>query len=343
VGGTFALACGTAVLTLIGYTHRLVDASSLQLFDYQMEKLDDGTAVEIAFIGDSSLGHTIDADLFGELAGRRTVNLALTARYGYGGSYNMLRHLLARHDPQFVVILHNVAMLTEPRSPAGYHLTSPGFDLEETSPIDLLKVYLRFDAVRGLMECVRDRCWRDPEALPIVDDYPPQGEATNRKPTTDEVRRDPLLPEDIEPDKSRFLGLIAELCDERGIACLYAHGPIFDPYCEVSSAYIDDANAVVRVAGLPVVKGTPACVPWSHLGDARDHVRPELKQRYTSLYYRLLMPYLGGSGGKRIGARRDAMETQAAARCSGPLGRRHNPPDRSWERRSRVESCPQAC
>lgn len=295
VGVTFALACGTVALTLIGYAYRLVDAGNLALFDYQLEKLEDGTAAEIAFIGDSSLGHTIDADLFGELAGQRTVNLALTARYGYGGSYNMLRHLLTRHDPQFVIVLHNVGMLAEPGSPAGYHLTWPGLDPNETSPIDLLKIYLRFDAVRGLLQCVQDACWNDPEALPIVDDYPPQGEAMGRKPTNAEVRQDPLLREDIDFERSRFLRLIAETCEERHITCLYAHGPIFAPYCTVSSEYLEHAGAVVRAAGLPVVKGTPVCVPWSHLGDAQDHVRPELKQRYTSLYYRLLMPYLDGS------------------------------------------------
>lgn len=293
VGVTCALACATAALTLIGYAYRLGNMGGLALFDYQMKKIKDERAVKIAFIGDSSLGHTIDADRFGELAGRRTVNLALTARHGYGGSYNMLRHLLARHDPQVVIVMHTVPMLTQPWSPAGYHLTGAGLDLEETSPIDLLKIYLRFDVARSLLECASDACWHDLEPLPIVDDYAPQRKVTDRIPTEAEVRQDPLLPEDIHDDGSRFLDQIAEVCREQRLVCVYAHGPILDHYCDLSSEYIDHASAVIRAAGLPVVAATPVCIPQSHLGDTPEHVRPDLKQSYTSLYYRLLAPYLG--------------------------------------------------
>ncbi|MEQ9639386.1 MAG: hypothetical protein RIM84_05115 [Alphaproteobacteria bacterium] len=45
---------------------------------------------------------------------------------------------------------------------------------------------------------------------------------------------------------------------------------------------------MIEALGLPVVEGTPVCLPVTDVGDAKDHVAPPLKADYTLHYYRLL-------------------------------------------------------
>jgi len=288
------LAGGSIALTVVGYSNRWIGTGALNLYVYQMEKLTTARKVDIAFVGDSALGHTIDADFFSLLSGRRSINLALILQYGYGGSYNMIRHTLERHRPRVVVIMHSIDALSSRPSPMGFHLTSTRWDLVETSPLDLLKIYLAPHALRGMWNCVWEACWNVSEELPIVDDYPPQGQPGSRMPSREEIERKPLLPSDIEPDQVRFLERIAQLCDEQEIRCLYAHGPTFDSYCHFARDYLNRASAAIRAAGLAVVENTPICVPRANLGDAQDHVKPALKQVYTQYYYALLAAHLRG-------------------------------------------------
>ena len=61
------------------------------LYNYQLKKLSTEEDVDTIFIGDSSLGNSINADLFSAQGATKALNLALTGNYGYAGSYNMLK------------------------------------------------------------------------------------------------------------------------------------------------------------------------------------------------------------------------------------------------------------
>lgn len=302
---TLALLGGTVMLTFAGYRFRWVDPVNLALYDYQMKKLSEEPAVDIAFVGDSALGNTIDAALFSRIGVRPAVNLALTGAYGYGGSYNMMRHLLKHQRPRVVVLLHTVDMMARPNTVTGFHLTSDGLDFTEISPVDLLKIYLNLDTVKKVLRCGRDACWRDDQRVQMVNDYMPQGLWGERPPSYEEVHRNPLLPDHIRSGKTHYLREIARLCKRWGILCIYAHGPVFEAYCQASANYLEHATAAIRAAGITVVEGTPVCVPQTHLGDTEDHVKPRLKSSYTLHYYTLLAPYIGdNSAGRRPLAQR---------------------------------------
>ncbi len=57
-----------------------------------------------------------------------------------------------------------------------------------------------------------------------------------------------------------YIARIAALCDEHGVTCVYAHGPIFEGYCQQATDYVATLNEGIRAAGLEVVPQTPICL-----------------------------------------------------------------------------------
>ena len=87
----------------------------------------------------------------------------------------------------------------------------------------------------------------------------------------------------------------AELCRRSGTECVWAYGPIYDAYCTQAADYVAKVEAGLVATGLPIVAGTPLCIPEAELGDTVDHVRPDLKDTYTRRYFELLQPYIDRS------------------------------------------------
>ena len=96
---------------------------------------------------------------------------------------------------------------------------------------------------------------------------------------------DPLLPNMVAQAQIDYVGQIAEMCRHHGTECVYAYGPIYDGYCTQAGDYVAKVESGVAATGLPIVAGTPLCIPEIELGDTVDHVRPDLKDTYTRRYF----------------------------------------------------------
>jgi hypothetical protein len=72
----------TVGITATGYRLGLVEVANHEIYGYQRDKLGTARTIDIAFVGDSSLGNAINAELFSSLSGHNAVNLALTGSYG---------------------------------------------------------------------------------------------------------------------------------------------------------------------------------------------------------------------------------------------------------------------
>jgi hypothetical protein len=283
---------GLATLSAIGYGLGLVDASNRNLFDYQVRKIDQADRIDIVFVGDSSLGNAIDADLFGRLAGARTLNLALSGTYGLGASYNMIRRSFERHHPRLVVVMQSLKTLKRPEAAAGYFFTTDHPEWSDLSPVELAKVYLSYRAASETIDQIR-RNGLTRIATAIVGDYVPQQlRGADRLKPMAEVAEEPLLPGMISREQIRFLRRIGAFCRAQGVTCIYASGPIYDGYCLQSAAYQAALAEAVRAAGLTVVEGTPLCMPIDQVGDAVDHVKPDFKDEYTRRYFATIAPDL---------------------------------------------------
>lgn len=96
------------------------------IFKYQKAKLESPRGqIHTIFVGDSSLGHSINARMFSELSGQESLNLALSGRYTLLGSLNMVRRTLAYTRPRNVVIMHTTDTLSRNVELSAYFLTIP--------------------------------------------------------------------------------------------------------------------------------------------------------------------------------------------------------------------------
>jgi hypothetical protein len=141
-----------------------------------------------------------------------------------------------------------------------------------------------------------EQVWKNGLAKPsnlFINDYIPQTSAFS---PAAELGKNPLLPNMIAQAQLDYVGRIAELCRHHGAKCVYAYGPIYDGYCSQAADYVAKVESGIAATGLPIVAGTPLCVPEAELGDTVDHVRPDLKEVYTQRYFEVLRSYIDGSG-----------------------------------------------
>lgn len=262
-----------------------------RLLEYQTAKLS-GPPAQTIFIGDSSLGHGIDAQLWSRLSGRHALNLALTGSYGYEGGYNFIKRALKTIRPKNIVLMYTADMMTRPLSEEAFETTRDPAELawwervqrslKETFNFTELSTsisWLRRSAIRGITGRAAP-----PERI-IENDYVKQGPP--RPPP-----HDLLVPAQIQPDKIKYYALIGKLCETEQINCLYLHGPLARRKCEQSRPYFDELRRLFSQPGIKQVSVTPLCLQPDEVGDSEDHVVPALKQALTRRYYEMLKPYL---------------------------------------------------
>jgi hypothetical protein len=262
-----------------------------RLLEYQTAKLS-GPPTQTIFIGDSSLGHAIDAQLWSTLSGQRALNLALTGSYGYEGGYNFIKRALQTIKPKNIVLMYTADMMTRPLSEEAFETTR---DLAELAWWERIQRYLKetfnftelSSSVSWLRRAViRGMSGREAPAERIIEnDYVKQGPP---RPPPQEV----LVPAQIQPDKIKYYALIGKLCETQQINCLYLHGPLARLTCEQSRPYFDELARLFSQSGIRQVTAMPICLQPDEVGDSEDHVVPALKPAFTRRYYEMLKPYL---------------------------------------------------
>lgn len=293
---TFALlalilaAGGGALATKYWLFH---DVEHNDLLKYQLDKIEESAAVDTIFVGDSTLGNSLDSRTFDALTGRRSLNLALTGLYGYEGSLNLMRRAVERHPVKLVVVVQTLDMMQRQVSYDGFLFTTrPGYvlDVRPRHWVSLASAFLARvtdysqlpRAIAGLL--------LGPRSVPI-------------DPETDYVPQEPPLPrarfplhgfksESVNPAKAAFLTDIAKYCRERLLVCVYMHGPLWHPLIELSRAYVDRVNPLIEQAGLRLAHPTPLDIDESQVGDGVNHVHPKDKILFTKRYVEVLAPHL---------------------------------------------------
>jgi len=286
------LVAALVTITATGYRLGLVEVANHEIYGYQRDKIDAARNIDIAFVGDSSLGNAIDAALFSTLSGSSAVNLALTGSYGSGGAYNMTYKVLQHHAPRLIVVMQSIDVMRRKDAFPGFYFSAEPSQLLTTSPIRILELYFSLKTARRVVE----QLWKHGLAKPsqlFENDYIAQTSAFS---PAAELGMNPLLPNMVTQAQLDYVGQIAQLCRSHGTECVYAYGPIYDGYCTHAADYVAKVESGVRATGLPIVAGTPLCIPEAELGDTVDHVRPDLKDVYTRRYFELLRTYIDGSG-----------------------------------------------
>ncbi len=268
------------------------------LYVYQINKIEKADKdINTIFIGDSSLGNVINAKLWRTLSSQKSLNLALTASYGYEGAYNILRHaLFYKLHPKNVVIMFNLEQMRNDVSYLAFVQTSPIFWDKEIPLLEVAKLYW-ITMMNGhvlwfnLVNFVETKKLGKQHINDIANDYIMQG-GTSRKENRFIKDFFPYTIHDINPKKTLFLKRIKEICIKEKLNCIYAHGPMVNERCKDYKEYQDKADSYIKASGFRIVKDTPVCVPSRDMGDSSYHVHPEVKGEYTKKYFKLIRNYL---------------------------------------------------
>lgn len=263
------------------------------LYRYQEEKTRELEDIETVFVGDSSMGNSIDAELFSELAGTKSANLALTGLYGYAGAYNMLKKMEG-NPVRNVVVMSTLDTFSRGSSFGGYLLTASGIpDLQELEGGErsrsLAAFYDMILSSGNFKATIRSLLGFGKRRFEIVSDYVEQGDPID-------PREYPgLTPSQIIDDKPRFLLKLLAYCKARNIRVIHAHGPIYEGMARASDDYTAEVNRRLEETGVINVPDITV-IPLEKIGDSADHVAPEFKQEFTRHYVGLLAPHLRGPG-----------------------------------------------
>lgn len=278
---TLAVVIAVCLANWWGIRQGLVGWQAARLQHEQLQKIAAAPRVDVVLVGDSTLGNAIDARAWSRATGLQVLSVPLTGRYGYAGSLNLLRRVLARHDPGIVIVMQAFDMPTRRVAWDGLLFTAAAWSDLAGAPLwRVVPPLANLDLTVGMIQSLLRP---PPPVLFDAQGYVPQNRATAmRRRALAEV--DLPSADEIRPEKQRYLREIGAACRNAGSRCIYLHGPYPSPQCEASSAYREAADRFVATAGLIPAPGTPVCLPREAVGDAEDHVMPEMKAHYSEVY-----------------------------------------------------------
>jgi hypothetical protein len=259
------------------------------LLERQRAKLADDLG-NIVFVGDSSLGNAVDAQLFSRLSGAKAANLALTAGYGYQGTLRMVEAVLKRHHPSDIVIVQTPEVMMRRPDPADFDL-APASTLSPVGRfrrrwLDTMNLDQLEEAVRYVLFS-SDRRADERRGQIFRDDYIAQRDKPANLPPAShfDVRK-------INAGNGAVLAKIAGICQKAEVNCVYLHGPWADPVCHRISGYLAAVDQIVRQSGLILADGEAECLAPDEVGDQADHTAPAAKDKMTRRIFERLRPYL---------------------------------------------------
>lgn len=304
------------------YSHQ--NQAHQRLFNTQLNKFSTTNEVCIAFFGDSALGNAIDAKLFSELSGQKSINLALTGKYGYAGSYNMIKRAVREYRLSNVILMHTPDMMTRSVAYGGYFHSIDSFeDIWELSysergsivgyvannALTVDNLHRFYFLTRGKPIGAMYTYWEDEndnkhwvwvghDGIPVDWDHVFENDYIKQSRKVDDrhLRRQEgealeILAK-VSTNKDAFLRKIVALCKKHDINLVYVHGPVYQPIAYNSTEYIVMANDAIKNTGVEQLVENLVPIPIEEIGDASVHIDPNFKAKYTRLYYRRLTPYL---------------------------------------------------
>lgn len=253
-----------------------------ELLRYQLTKLEAAKRaalpIDTVFVGDSSLGNAIDADLYATLTGRASLSLALSGGYGYSGSVNMAARALDLRSVRTVILMQTVDVASRAFAKDEFLFTSIA---ETWGALPFRLKWRVLSQLPGLLTrytYIADTFGRlaRPDFSLIGNDYVVQRGSYDPA----RMERDSHIAE-IKPDNLVSLEWLAERCRAGGIRCLYVHGPLYRTIRSRVGRQVRAVNDLVKKAGLPVLCPMPLALDASTLGNAADHVAPDMKTAAT--------------------------------------------------------------
>ncbi|TAK91062.1 MAG: hypothetical protein EPO06_07055 [Burkholderiaceae bacterium] len=253
----------------------------------QLHKAENVGAIDVLFVGDSSLGNAIDAGVWDQTTHTRSINLALTGSYGLSGSLYMINKVLEKRQPKRIYIVQTADIWEREQNlsmndalKAASRAQSFWFRLADDMTIKGTLRSMRY--LSGFFSGQIDR------QNIFHKDFVRQATKIDWRDDPEEFRADGMKVAGISENNFKYAQEIVRLCDARQIDCQFAYGPLLDSICSKSTTYFAQVNQKLEKLGAKLVMSQPICLPYEQMGDTNDHIAPESKEAITLEYVRLL-------------------------------------------------------
>ncbi len=246
-----------------------------ELVNHQVAKINKNN--DIVFLGDSSLGHAINSNLWSELSDKPTSNMALTGNFSFAGAYAILEEIIEKKkEIKTLVIINNVYAWQENIKYTGYEYIKKqdNFFLKYLNYLDKNIFEIKNFYYQLIIKKNKKKFLNL-----IVNDFMKHGKKITKDANyTFEINL-------FNEDKSFYLKKINNLCLEFNIECFYFHGPIYQSLCKkLNFAFIKRINnelSNLRIKFDPNIN----CLNHDQIGDTVYHTSAKYKNIMTKIYY----------------------------------------------------------
>lgn len=248
-----------------------------ELIKYQREKIDSIPSLDIALIGDSSLGNSIDASILTKKTDLEIQNFALNGFLGYEGNYFLLKRIHKKHpEVKKIIMMQSIGIPTRNFSVMGVMENINSFD--EFFDLDFMYKYKLIKGLPSYINSIKLNQLISRKGF-FSDDYIKQRGDLKLKSLKIKYKK-----ENINEDKIFFLSKISKYCKKHMIDLVYTNGPIYFEIHDNSKAYLQNFEAKLDSMNIKYLKYIDK-LNLTELGNTEDHLSPELKSTHTLNFY----------------------------------------------------------
>ncbi|MDY0194462.1 MAG: hypothetical protein WC253_05715 [Sulfurovaceae bacterium] len=293
--GVFVILAAAAIINTLDFSTQKNDV----LRKYQFSKFDNkdiNKDINTVFIGDSSCGNAINANLFNANTGLNSYNLALTGSFGVESDINMLKHSL-KHFPklQNVIFMHTLNIWGRDFSYTGYFDTlysfSDLFNYNYFTDKNLFTEYLIYKTNPKEIGWLLGKN-KIKNSINLDIDY---NEQKNKKFSNGLIALSSVKNYDefnLANHKKLVYQELEHICKKNNLKCFYVNGPILENIYEDEKHKVDKLIKKINSLNKDIIF-IPNVFAYSSniIGDSEDHIDPDFKDKVTLDYMEILKKY----------------------------------------------------
>tara|TARA_B100000902_G_scaffold399811_1_gene472694 strand:- start:5693 stop:6613 length:921 start_codon:yes stop_codon:yes gene_type:complete len=281
----------TIFISTLNLNYHFIDKAkdkNYLLYKYQIKKIENYkiNKSNLIFLGDSSLGNSIDSNLFNKLSGYKSINFALNEAYGFAGQLNLLRDILKVHKPKKIILFNSINFLKKNTENEAYHLTSSSFfDIKNAfDKISFIKFYYTYIVKYLIVKLEFNMTdYQNFYNQSISFDYIKQ---SNKKPKKI-VKQISGIQSNFE-SQHHYLKLIEKLCKKEKIEIIQIYGPISENFLQYANFLVLENDKFYSKFDYLFRIKKQITINDNEIGDDYMHVRYDKKIFFTEKFYEIL-------------------------------------------------------